>query len=315
MNSLLESDSELVDIGKDQILAVTYDAIVEEIQEGLYTDPYQIGWMGITISISDLAAVGAEVIGMLMDLRIPNDLETDTIEKLLNGIHDACKYYGCYVLGGDTNNATTIQIGSTGVGLCKNKPLMRKGMNPTDIVYVSGKMGSGSSYAYSKFFKKKSFYFLPKARIKEGQILGKYASSCIDTSDGFIPAVCNLMEINDLGFKIDIPFKEILHDSCLNILNHSDLPEWVFLAGPHGEYELLFTVEADKVVAFEKNARKLDWYPIRLGHVADQKTFKMGSVNSRIDVFEIANSYAKNPSINPEQYLLELIRIHKKMTL
>lgn len=315
LNSILESDSELIDIGNNRILAVTYDAIVEEIIEGLYTDPYQIGWMGVTISISDLAASGATVVGILLDLRIPPELESDIMEKLQNGINDACKHYECYVLGGDTNKNNTLQIGSTGIGLCKNKPVMRKGMNPTDIVYVSGKMGSGSSYAYGKFFENKTFNFLPKARIKEGQLLSKYATCCIDTSDGLIPAICQLMELNDLGFELDIALTETLHKSCLKISGQKDLPGWIFLAGPHGEYELLFTISTDKTEEFEEEAKKIGWSPIKLGHVIDQTEFLCAHDDYQLDVFEIANLYSKYSGLKPKQYLLELLNLHKKMTL
>lgn len=312
LNAMFESDAELIEIGKNQFLALTYDAIVEEINDGLYTDSYQIGWMGITNSISDLAAVGAKVMGILLDLRMPPKLDLVEIKKLQNGIDDACKYYKCYIIGGDTNKNSTLQIGSTGVGLCKNKPLMRKGMNPNDVLYISGKMGYGASYAYSKFFEKTALAFLPKARINEGQFLSKYATCCIDTSDGLIPSICQLMELNNLGFKLEVSINKILHNSCLEIANQKGLPKWIFLAGPHGEYELLFTIPKDKTEEFETKAKKSHWSPIRIGHVINQNEFIWESDSQQLNVFDITNVYSKYSDLKPENYLQELLNLEKK---
>jgi len=68
INALNESDSELVilDNNSGNYLAVTMDSLSEEISSGLYDDPYLIGWMIVMINLSDLAAVGAEPVGILL---------------------------------------------------------------------------------------------------------------------------------------------------------------------------------------------------------------------------------------------------------
>ena len=70
-NGLGESDAELLRLpGTDLLLAITTDAIVEEIEAGLYRDPYLIGWMTVMSSASDLAAVGADPLGILSLIHI-----------------------------------------------------------------------------------------------------------------------------------------------------------------------------------------------------------------------------------------------------
>lgn len=64
INHLNESDSELLRLDNDSILAITTDCIVEEIETGLYDDPYLIGWMLVVVNLSDLAAVGARPLGL-----------------------------------------------------------------------------------------------------------------------------------------------------------------------------------------------------------------------------------------------------------
>ena len=67
-NRLHESDAELINLpGTNITLAITMDSIVEEIEAGLYTDPYLIGWMTVMVNASDLAAVGAKPLGILIN--------------------------------------------------------------------------------------------------------------------------------------------------------------------------------------------------------------------------------------------------------
>ena len=61
LNARHEADAELIRIpGTETTLAITTDAIVEEIETGLYEDPYLIGWMTVAANASD-RHVGAGV--------------------------------------------------------------------------------------------------------------------------------------------------------------------------------------------------------------------------------------------------------------
>jgi thiamine-monophosphate kinase len=74
VNKTHTSDSEILDVGLDATyLAATTDIISEEITQGLYTDPNLIGWMSMVINLSDLAAVGAKPIGMLMSMTVSSE--------------------------------------------------------------------------------------------------------------------------------------------------------------------------------------------------------------------------------------------------
>ena len=68
VNGVHEADAELVDPGamNGHLLAVTTDGVIEEISSGLYDDPYLMGWMLATVNLSDLAAVGADPMGLLV---------------------------------------------------------------------------------------------------------------------------------------------------------------------------------------------------------------------------------------------------------
>lgn len=298
LNQLLESDAELIRISDSQVLAITTDQIVEEIEAGIYTDPYQMGWMSVTASLSDLAAVGAEALVFLSNLQIPRDLSTGFVETITRGINDACLEYKCFVAGGDTNFSRNLQLGGTALGVINDKKcIMRKGNQPGDCLYMSGPMGLGSAFAFEKLMKNQEpeHSFLPKAKIKEGAIIRKYGSSCIDTSDGFFPAISNLMYINQNGIRLNGELEDLLSEKYKNTMIDSDLPPWILLAGPHGEFELLFTVNSDYEDRFLQEARNLDWFPKKIGEIVNDPMFSFyhKKIHYTCSPDGISNSYEK----------------------
>ena len=71
VGALHETDAELIDLGDGRLLALTVDAVVEEISAGLYRDPRTVGRIAAASSLSDLAAVGADALGVLVCATLP----------------------------------------------------------------------------------------------------------------------------------------------------------------------------------------------------------------------------------------------------
>ncbi|MBP1657895.1 MAG: hypothetical protein H6Q31_2496 [Bacteroidetes bacterium] len=137
LNGLQESDAELIRLNSGTILALTTDAIAEEIASGLYADPWLAGWMAVMVNFSDLAAVGAEPLGILIAETLPAD------------ISDACIACESHVLGGDTNAGRVLHITGTAVGIITSgRPLTRVGIRPDDLIFSTGPLGEGRPSAH-----------------------------------------------------------------------------------------------------------------------------------------------------------------------
>jgi thiamine-monophosphate kinase len=313
LNQLIESDAELLKLNDDYILAVTTDCIVEEIDHGLYDDPYLIGWMVVVSNLSDVAAVGARPLGILLQQTLPSDYPAEQLTALQKGIHDACQLHQTFVLGGDTNFSKKMQMGATAIGCIEDKKLIqRNGCCEGDILYVSGKMGIGNAYAFNKIFSNASsveISYLPDAKLTEGNLVRQFGSCCIDTSDGFFPALCNLMEINTKGFRLNSDFQTFLHPGAVTLSSASQIPPWFFLAGPHGEFELLFTIPSSKNNSFLEASRKIFWQPIPIGRVIENYELIAFSGDELIslDPFRIANLFWECNG-DSEKYLKELFK-------
>ena len=46
---------------------------------------------------------------------------------------------------------------------------------------------------------------------------------------------------------------------------YHNFPSWLFLAGQHGEFELIFSIPSQKTQEFIKKAKEINWHPLELG--------------------------------------------------
>ncbi|MBI5366298.1 MAG: thiamine-monophosphate kinase, partial [Planctomycetes bacterium] len=241
--------------GAGPVLAVTTDTVAEEIAAGLYADPYQAGWVAAMGSLSDLAAVGAGAIGIMVAETIPTDYPAGIIDRLQAGIADGCASAGTWVLGGDTNVGPLLSITATAIGLVADGRLMtRRGVEPGDSLFSSGRLGRGNGFALAALGGGRDTPFpggyFPRARLREGALLRGHASACMDTSDGFFATLGQLGSINGVGFDIAPGWEEAIDTASRTVVRRLGLPPWFLLAGCHGEFELLFTVRPGRQAAF-----------------------------------------------------------------
>jgi thiamine-monophosphate kinase len=275
LNGVQESDAELVRLpGSNQILAVSTDAIVEEIETGLYADPYLIGWMTVMANLSDLAAVGADPIGILIAETLPRDATESDVNALQTGIRDACLRTCTPVLGGDTNFSDRLHTAGTAIGLITDgTPLMRVRCTPAEVLCCTGPLGTGNAYAAVQMtgsLPSNLPPFRPVARLQEGVSLRPSASVCMDTSDGLFAALDQLGRLNNCGFHLEKGWDSHIAPGALHIAGIAGVSPWMLLAGPHGEFELVFTVPPHKIPAMQNAAEQAHWTPLRLGVVTEE---------------------------------------------
>jgi len=321
INKLHQCDAELIRIpGSKSVLAVTTDNIVEEIESGLYKDPYLIGWMSVAVNISDISAAGALPLGLLMNESLLPSMDKDYLAELQRGIDDSCRAAGTYVFGGDTNYSSEFQIGACALGIINDgKLISRMGGQPGDLIFSSGYLGCGNAFAFSRFSPGNSglmFPFKPVPRIKEGSLIRRYASCCIDTSDGFIAAADQLMRLNNYGISIEKQCCEFIHPLATQLCNHAGFPEWLLLAGIHGEFELVFSIPTDTANSFLSEARAVDWEPVFIGKITGQNELKINIDSNPIivDSGKIRNLFDESNG-EIKKYISGLLEMHCDLVL
>ena len=131
-----------VKIDDNSYLVSSSDMIIQSSHFPYDMTYFQMGYKAVVVNVSDLASMGAENIGFLLNIAIPKDTLRDDFDDLICGVIKACDNYNIPLIGGDTNQANEIIISGTAIGqVDKDKALMKYGFETGDLVCISGELG------------------------------------------------------------------------------------------------------------------------------------------------------------------------------
>lgn len=251
-NRVGEADAEILDLG-DRRLAITVDTLAEEFR--FLQDPETIGWLAAIASLSDLLAVGARPEGLLLSVELPLDAWEDRRDALIRGVLGCLEAHGTCLLGGDTNDTPHTALTTVGVGTVQ-RPLLRSGARPGDILLVVGEVGRGNLVALqalqSGVASPLESSYRPTLPVEAWLQVCDAASACTDSSDGLLAAVASLALSSGCGFDLEeqaIPYAGEVRSLPLPLL--------AFAAGGVGDYGLVFTVPGTELSAFLARAGEL----------------------------------------------------------
>ena len=98
-------------------LALSTDVSVEGVHFRLeWIEPGEVGWRATAAALSDLAAVGAEAVGVLSAITVPAAALEEDLVALAGGIGDAASAAGGAVLGGDLSAGPVWSVAVTVIG-------------------------------------------------------------------------------------------------------------------------------------------------------------------------------------------------------
>lgn len=164
--------------------AVGQDCAVMELSEGevfvLSSDPItgttkDIGGHSVHITANDLAASGAEPVGIMLTMLLTPDTEEAQLKEMMQDVEKTCKELNIEVLGGHTEVTDVVKqtlVSLTGVGkMKKENVLTTASVKPGDDIVVTKWIGlEGTSIA---------------AKEKEALLLESFAPSFVETAKKF----------------------------------------------------------------------------------------------------------------------------------
>ena len=131
-----------VELDDNSYLVSSSDMLIQSSHFPKAMTHFQMGYKSVVVNVSDLASMGAENIGFLLNLAIPKDTLLDDFDDLICGVISACDNYGIPLIGGDTNQASEIILSGTAIGqVDRDKALMKYGFDVGDLVCISGELG------------------------------------------------------------------------------------------------------------------------------------------------------------------------------
>ena len=272
-DTVLKQPGSLVGVGDDacvlkfekERVLVTTDMLIEGIHFNLiYTPLKHLGYKAAMVNFSDIFAMNAIPLQILVSLGISAKFSLEHLEELYEGIRLACAQYEVDLVGGDTNPSLTgLVISITVIGEAKPEDIvLRSGAQDTDLICVSGDLGA----AYlglqilereKKLFQENSNFqprlegydyvlerqLKPEARGDIPKLLREInvkPTSMIDISDGLSSEILHICSLSDKGCKIYQDKIPVLEETE-RVAEELNLDPITCALNGGEDYELLFT--------------------------------------------------------------------------
>ena len=191
-------------------LLLTADAVVEGVHVDLRLLRLDdVGWKAVSVSVSDVAAMGCRPLYALITVCGPPDTD---IELLYAGVAEAVAAYDCPVVGGDLVSAPQLAVSVAVAGETAHRaPVLRTGARPGDRVFVTGRLGGSAaglrllrSAAATADHPLALAHRRPVARLPEGRAArAAGATAMVDVSDGLASDIGHLLDASRVGVTLD----------------------------------------------------------------------------------------------------------------
>lgn len=197
----LHDDAAVLEFGGEALI-LTHDVMVEGVHFLPGQDSADIAWKLVAVNLSDLAAKGAEPVGVLLGYQFGSD-----DARFVAGLGAVLAHYGAPLLGGDTVGGGGSQVlGMTAIGRSTHRPVpSRSGAQVGDALYLTGPIGGAmvGLEALRSGIGDSTSYRRPSALLREGQALAPHVTAMMDVSDGLLLDAARMARASGVTLAID----------------------------------------------------------------------------------------------------------------
>ena len=223
LRAIFDSASEgtLVGIGDDaavlaggaKSLVWTVDAAVEGVHFlRRWMSLEDVGYRATMAALSDIAAMGGTVVGVLSALILPADFSDEDLLALARGQRRAADDARTTIAGGNLARGRELSITTTALGRT-SEPMLRSGARPGDALWIAGGVGLAAAGRLRRDrdllpvrreeLVADDAFRRPLARLAEGLLAAPLAHAAIDVSDGLARDVAHIAEASDVRVVLD----------------------------------------------------------------------------------------------------------------
>jgi thiamine-monophosphate kinase len=238
-------------------LTLSTDVSVEGIHFRLdWIGHSDVGWRCTAAALSDLAAEGADAVGVLCAVTMPARAPESQLVEVMTGVGAATTAVGGQVLGGDLSVGPVWSLAITVIGRAV-RPVPRSGAKPGDRLWVTGSLG-GSRAALESWRRgeepppsTRQRYARPEPRIAAGRWLAEHgARAMIDLSDGLAGDALHVAVASSVALELDLNALPVVAEVTAQAARFGVTPQH-FAAEGGEDFELLVAMAPDFNAAAE----------------------------------------------------------------
>ena len=244
-------DAAVLDVPAGSRLVVSTDTTVEDVHfRRAWITPEEIGWRATQAALSDLAAMGASPLGLLVAMSVPAGWRVD-LPALGAGIGAAASYAGAPIVGGDVTNSERLAFSITALGHA-TRPLSRAGARAGDTLFVTGALG-GAGAAVAAWERggvpraeHRARFARPEARLAAGAWFAAHdAHALIDISDGLTGESSHIAAASGVRCVLDVgALPCVLGVAAVDALSSGEEYELLVAAAPADAASFVAAFEA-----------------------------------------------------------------------
>lgn len=215
-------DAAVLELEPGEKVVLTCDMALEDVHfRRAWLRWETVGWRATAASMSDLAAMAARPLGVLVSAAVPPELDRGVLEELAAGVTACLEAHGGALLGGDLSRSPgPVVIDVTAAGAAE-RPVGRHGARPGDELWVTGTLGGAGAAArdWSRGLepdpRARRAFERPVPRTDEARWLAGRAElhALIDLSDGLAGDARHLSAASGVRLEVrlaDVPLSEVL---------------------------------------------------------------------------------------------------------
>jgi hydrogenase expression/formation protein HypE len=180
------------------------------------------GWLAVHVACNDVVANGAEPVGVMITVLMPEKTSAEDVEKVMKSAHEAALELGIEIMGGHTEFTYGLDqpvICTTAIGkVKKDKLITSAGAKPGDDIVITKAVGLEGTAILALDYEEQlkglvAEKYLAKAKtflqlisvVPEGRIASALGATAMHdiTEGGLLGALYEIAEASGVGIEVD----------------------------------------------------------------------------------------------------------------
>ncbi|MCM1263153.1 MAG: AIR synthase family protein [Butyrivibrio sp.] len=233
------TDCAVMSFGEDEETVISTNPISADIDI--------IGIHGVHRALNNVAAAGAEPVGVTLSCLFPENIEESELREMMRQAEETCISHGVQIIGGHTEVVNVISkpvLTVTGIGKRKKTDKPRK-IEPGQDIVVSKWIGLEGTQMIASKYRLKLLTKYPERMIEEAEEFARFFSVLPEAAAALKSGVCGLHDISQggifgalwemaqgAGVGLEIDLKKLpIRQETVEICEFFDLNPYELLSG------------------------------------------------------------------------------------